>query len=327
MPFAMPALFLPQLGNEEPTLTEFLGILAGRLELRLYDHAQPPDAQFADVDVVVDHGGHGTRPMIDAAAGVGVRLWQVLGTGLDHTEVEYILSRDLRLANTPGPFSAVALAEHAILLMLCLAKNLRSAQNGLREGVLYLPVNDELAGRTLGLVGFGASARELAARAVALGMRVRAMDEVVADAETVAALGVDSCGGPETLDDLLRTSDYVSIHVPLTARTRGLISRERIALMQPTAVLVNVARGGIVDEAALAEALAAGAIRGAGIDVYTTEPPGRDSPFLGLDNVVATPHVAGMTFETIRRRSEACIQNVFRVRQGLEPLYEVTAAA
>jgi phosphoglycerate dehydrogenase-like enzyme len=158
-------------------------------------------------------------------------------------------------------------------------------------------------------------------------MSVVAMDEVAADAETLAALGVESFGGPDTLDDLLRASDYVSVHVPLTARTRGLISREKIALMKPTAVLVNVARGGIVDESALVEALESGAIRGAGIDVYTTEPPGEDSPFLRLDNVVATPHVAGMTFETIRRRSEACVENVLRVRQGLEPLHLVTSAA
>src|SRR5439155_21093892 len=137
------------------------------------DSARPLDGQLAGISVVVDQGGHATNEQIDAGAAAGVRLWQVLGTGVDHTEVAHILSRGIALANTPGQFSAVALAEHALMFILCLAKNLRESEKNTRIGRMYQPVNDELAGQLLGIVGLGASGRELAVRARALGMRIR----------------------------------------------------------------------------------------------------------------------------------------------------------
>jgi phosphoglycerate dehydrogenase-like enzyme len=158
-------------------------------------------------------------------------------------------------------------------------------------------------------------------------MRVIALDAAPVSEAELAELGIETFGGPETLAAVLGAADYVSLHVPLTAATRHLIDRERIGLMQPTAVLVNVARGGIVDEAALIEALEEGRLRGAGVDVYSQEPPDMQSPLLHLDNVIATPHVAGMTYETIRRRIEACFANVARIADGEPPLYQVTSSA
>lgn len=323
----MRLLYIPQFGNEEPSYGEFVTALGSRFEHVLYDHGTAAGGQFDGIDVVVDHGGHGTREMIDAGAAAGVRLWQVLGTGLDHTEVDYILERRIPLANTPGMFSAIALAEHAFLLMLGFAKHLHESQDRLRAGAMYNPVNSELSGRVLGLVGLGASGRELARRARAFGMRVIALDAAPVSEAELAELGIETFGGPETLAAVLGAADYVSLHVPLTAATRHLIDRERIGLMQPTAVLVNVARGGIVDEAALIEALEEGRLRGAGVDVYSQEPPDMQSPLLHLDNVIATPHVAGMTYETIRRRIEACFANVARIADGEPPLYQVTSSA
>ena len=323
----MRLLYIPQLGNEEPAYAEFLTVLGSRFEQVLYDHRAPPGGQFDGIDVVVDHGGHGTREMIDSGAAAGVRLWQVLGTGLDHTEVEYILGRQIPLANTPGMFSAIALAEHVLLLMLAFAKHLHDSQHRLRAGAMYKPVNTELSGRVLGLVGLGASARELGRRARAFGMRVVALDAVPLPDEDLAELGVETFGGPESLDTLLGTADYVSIHVPLTPSTRNLIDREQLGLMKPTAVLVNVARGGIVNEAALIEALEEDRLRGAGIDVFSQEPPDADSPLLRLENVIATPHVAGMTYETMRRRVEACVGNVARIADGQPPLHTVTSSS
>jgi len=208
--------------------------------------------------------------------------------------------------------------------MLYLAKNFPEADRNLRSGTMYTPLNTELAGLTLGLVGLGASARELATRAKALEMRIVAIDVVEPDAGTVARLGLDWLGSPADLPRLMRESDYVSIHVPLSPDTHRMIDAEMLALMKPTASLVNVARGAIVDEDALVDCLRAGRLRGAGIDTFSTEPPPADDPFLALDNVVATPHVAGVTFGTSKRRGAACAENVRRIAADLPPLYEIT---
>lgn len=320
-------LFIPQQGNEEPCFSDFVAALAGRFELVRLDHAADLDGQFDGVRVVVDHGGWATRAMIDAGAAAGVELWQVIGTGLDHSEVDYTLAKGIRVANTPGQFSAVALAEHALWLMLCFAKNARAMDQNVHAGVMYNPINEELAGSTLGLVGLGASGRALARRAAALEMRVVAVDEVRPSEDALAEAGLTSLAGPEGLDDLLRESDYVSLHVPLTRATRRLIGREAIAAMKRSAVLVNVARGGLVDEEALAEALRERRLRGAGIDTLTREPIDPGDPLLALDNVIATPHVAGVTWGTSRRRCEAAVENLVRVSQGLAPAHEVPASA
>jgi D-3-phosphoglycerate dehydrogenase len=317
-------LYIANPGSEEPWLGDFTSALAGQCELVVFDRTAVVEPQFRDVRVVVDQGGRGTRELIDAAGVAGVVLWQVLGTGVDRFDVEYALARGIRLANTPGPFSAVALAEHALLLMLSLAKNLHESERRVRDGRMYSLLNDELAGRRLGVIGLGASGRELARRASALEMVVTALDAVVPPPDELGATGVSACGGPETIERLLRESDYVSLHVPLTPQTRRLLDAERIRMMKPTAVLVNVARGELVDEAALVDALRTGRLRGAGIDVFSNEPPASANPLLHLDNVVLTPHVAGSTHETSRRRGAACADNALRIADGLDPLHEIT---
>jgi phosphoglycerate dehydrogenase-like enzyme len=320
------ALFIPQRGNEEPWYSDFVAALDGRAELVTLLHDAPLAPQFEGVRAVVDQGGWATREMIDAGAAAGVELWQVLGTGLDHSEVEYTLAQGIAVANTPGQFSAVALAEHALFLMLCFAKNLRESEANARAGAMYHPMNDELAGCTLGLVGLGASGKELARRAHALGMRVTAVDPVDAPPDVLEAHGVASFAGPERLGELLAEADYVSIHVPLVAATRHLIDADALARMKPGAVLVNVARGGIVDEAALVAALESGRLRGAAVDVVAVEPIDPANPLLHLPNAIVTPHLAGVTRGTSRRRAQACVENIARVAAGLPPLYEVTEA-
>jgi D-3-phosphoglycerate dehydrogenase len=319
-------LFIGLSGKEEPWLGDVVRALDGAHELALFDHAGPPEPQFAGVRVVVDQGGWATRAIIDAGAAAGVELWQVLGTGVDHSEVDYILASGIRLANTPGPFSAVALAEHALFLMLCLAKNLRAAEPNLRAGIQNLPVNDELEGTVLGLVGLGASGRELARRASALGLDVVSVDVVEPPEADLGALGLRWFGPPVRLPDLLGEADYVSLHVPLTRQTEGMIGAAELGLMKPDACLINVARGRLVDEAALIAALRARQIRGAGIDVFAVEPPDPSNALLQLDNVIVTPHVAGVTTGTSRRRGAACAENIGRIAVGLPPLYEITTA-
>jgi phosphoglycerate dehydrogenase-like enzyme len=236
---------------------------------------------------------------------------------------ERILASGMRLANTPGLFSAVALAEHALFLMLCFAKRLRDSERNVRSGRFHGPVNDELHSRTLGMVGFGASARELAARARAFGMPRLAIDARVISAADRDAFGLAFAGSPDDLEHLLRQSDYVSLHVPLTPATRHMLGPEQLAAMRPGAVLINVARGAVVDQPALVEALRARRIRGAGLDVFDGEPLPPEHPLLHLENVIATPHVAGATDGTSRRRGAAAAENVMRIGAGLPPLYEI----
>jgi phosphoglycerate dehydrogenase-like enzyme len=192
---------------------------------------------------------------------------------------------------------------------------------------MYLPLNDELGGRTLGVIGLGASGKELARRAAALGMRVIAVDVLHMPDDVLRTIGVDWCGGPERRDELLREADYVSLHVPLTSETRHLIDRRALALMKPSAVLVNVARGAVVDDQALIEALASGRLRGACTDVFADEPVDPRHPLLHLERVIATPHIAGATRQTSRRRARACVENIERLERGLEPLFEVESIA
>jgi phosphoglycerate dehydrogenase-like enzyme len=320
-------LYIAQHSNIEPWLDDFRAAADGVVTMAVLDHDRPLDEQFAGVSVIVDQGGHGSREMIDAGARAGVKLWQVLGTGLDHTEVDYILEQNIPLANTPGQFSAIALAEHALMFILCLAKRLREAEANCERGLMYMPVSDELAGKVVGVVGLGASGRELTTRVRALGMRVRAVDVASVPADALSALGVEHFDGIDGLDALIAESDYVSVHVPLTSATRHLIDARRLGLMKPTAFIVNVARGAIIDESALAAALRNRTIAGAGIDVFSQEPLTLDNPLLGLDNIIATPHTAGVTRGTSQRRSQACVDNAVRILNGQPPEFQVHASA
>jgi phosphoglycerate dehydrogenase-like enzyme len=319
-------LFLGTSNLLHPWYDDVLEVAAARWPIPLFDHSQPVAPQFEGLDVVIDQGGnHGTHELIDAACAVGVKLWQVLGTGLDHTDVAYILKKGIPLANTPGQFSSIALAEHALFLMLLFSKKFFESQRSVRNQVLCEPMNEELHGKTLGLLGFGASGRELALRAKVFGMRIMAIDVTDIPPSVQEQHGLAFCGKSRELPHLLAESDYLSVHVPLLTTTRHMLGGAALSAMKPNAVIINVARGGIIDEAALVEALQSGRIRGAGLDVFPQEPVDPDHPLLRLPNVVATPHVAGVTFGTSYRRAQAVVANVERVAQGLPLLYQVTS--
>jgi D-3-phosphoglycerate dehydrogenase / 2-oxoglutarate reductase len=306
-----------------PMYDDFREAVGNKYAVSLYDPKSSISDQFGDVQVVVDQGGWGSRDMIDAAK--VVKLWQVIGTGLDHLDVRYILDKKIPLANTPGTFSGIALAEHALFLMFCFAKNLHLSVNNIRSGVFYHPMNEELEGKTLGLVGFGASGRELAKRATALNMRIMAVDAFPVSPSVLSEYKVDFFGTSEDIDKLLAEADYISLHVPITSKSRHLINKRAFGLMKPTAVLINVARGEIVDQQALVEVLTEGRIRGAGLDTFADEPLDPAHPLIAMSNVVATPHIAGGTRGTIQRRVKAAAENIFRTEKGLPPLYQITA--
>ena len=327
MPEQLNVLFLPHPAREGmffPWGEDVLSaVRAAGHHIDVCDYRAQLAPQFAGVDVVIDVGGAaGTEAMADLAAGQ-VRLWQILGTGLDHFEMDIWRSRGIPVANCPGQFSAVALAEHAMMMILLLARQYPRSQANLRAGVFYEPVGLELEGRRLVLYGFGASAIELAKRARGFGMRIFAIDIREVSAAEREQLGVEFVGTPAELDDLLPQTDVLSLHLHLNARTRHCVDARRLALLPDSAWLINVARGALVDEAALADALASGRLAGAGIDVFSQEPPDPDDPILHLPNVIATPHCSGTTDGTSRKRAAAAAANVQRIAAGLPPLYRV----
>ena len=320
-------LFLPHpLGPSmlKPARDDVGAAIGDRHNLHILNYEQPIAPQFQGVDVVIDHGGSaGTREMADAAEG-RVRLWQILGTGFDHFDLDYWRSKNLPVANCPGIFSAVALAECAMMFMLMLARQYPVTQTNLKQGELYRPVGMELDGLNLGIVGFGASGIELARRAAPFGLKMSAIDIRDVGADKVREFGLDFVGKPEDLDTVIAASDFLSLHLHLNEETRHTIDSRRLGVMKSTAFLINVARGALVDEAALVEALETGTIAGAGLDVFGQEPPDLDSAIFNLPNVIATPHISGGTDGTSRKRAGAAAENVDRIAAGLEPLYLIS---
>ena len=320
-------LFLPHpLGPSmfKPSGEDVVAAIGDRHDLHILDYDQPIAPQFDGVDVVIDHGGSaGTREMADAAVGT-VRLWQILGTGFDHFDLEYWQSKNLPVANCPGIFSAVALGECAIMFILMLARQYPVTQTNLKQGELYRPFGLELDGLNLGIVGFGASGQELARRAAPFGLKMSVIDIRDVGADEVSEFGLEFVGKPKDLDSVITTSDFLSLHLHLNEETRHVIDARRLGLMKSTAFLINVARGALVDEDALIEVLAEGKIAGAGLDVFGQEPPDLDSVIFSLPNVIATPHISGTTDGTSRKRAGAAAENVDRIAAELEPLYLIS---
>jgi phosphoglycerate dehydrogenase-like enzyme len=325
MPPRLKVIYLPKANDPRgfaPWGPDVLVAVGAGHDISVFDHSQPLAPQLADADVVIDLGGSvGTHAMLDAAR--SVRLWQILGTGLDHFDMDYWRSKKVPVANCPGPFSAVALAECCMMFILMLARQYPVARANLQEGRYYEPLGRELEGLTLGIVGFGASGRELARRALPFGLKTSAIDIRDIGPEEIAEFDLQLAGKPADLDRMIAEVDILSIHLHLNKETRHIIDRRRLGLLKPPAYLINVARGALVDEAALTEALLAGRLGGAGLDVYSQEPPDPAAPIFHLPNVITTPHISGVTNGTSRRRARCAADNVDRIAAGLEPLYRV----
>ena len=209
-----------------------------------------------------------------------------------------------------------------MMFMLMLGRRWYETQDKLRHGVLYRPFGAELEGRRLGLIGFGASGRELARRARAFGMKLSAIDIRDIAPEEQREFGIEFAGKPADMDRVIGEADYVSLHLHLNNETRHIMNERKLRLMKPTAYLVNVARGALVDEQALYAALIEGRIGGAGIDVFGKEPVDPDNPLFKLPNVVTTPHIAGVT-DGPRAAGATAAENCDRIAAGQTPLYRV----
>lgn len=239
-----------------------------------------------------------------------LRFIQKLGAGVDSIDTAYCEEAGIALARLQAG-NAIPVAEHTILLMLAACRNLPALDARTRAGgwdkEQVRGENQHLHGKTIGIVGFGAIGRQVARLLAGFGVRIVYYDSFRATAADEAAF----CAEYMDLDDLVAEADVVSLHVPLMAETRGLISAERIARMKPEAILVNAARGGLVDEPALAEALRAGRIFGAALDAFSVEPPA-GNPLLELQNTVITPHCAGATVDNFASIAARAVANTQR---------------
>jgi len=238
------------------------------------------------------------------------------GAGVDRVDLEAAKERGIAVTNTPGT-NAVAVCELAFGLMLSLARSITRLDSAVKKG--EWPRNDgtELAGKTLGIVGFGAIGKNLATRARAFGMRVVAFDPYF-DQAFASQHGVER----KTLEETIELADFLSLHVPLTKETKYMIGEQAIARMKKGAFIINTARGGLVDEAAAANALKSGQLGGIGLDAYEVEPV-TDSPLLGLDHVVMTPHTGAHTNEAIAGMGIMAAQNMIDVLSGKDCKYKI----
>ena len=300
----------------------FLATVGDHHRVAVFDYDRPLAPQFEEKLVVVDHGGSaGTHEMMDAA--VDARLWQILGTGFDHVDIEYLKARDHTVCNTPGLFTADPMAEVAMMMIIMLVRQYNESVSVFRQRGLSMPRQGEVMGRTLGVIGFGATGRALAKRAKAFGVPIKAVDPIMPAGDVIAEHGVDSCVPPDQLDAVIAEVDVLSIHLHLNAETRHVIDARRIGLMKPDALLINVSRGELVDEEALHETLLDRRIGGAGLDVFGEELTDPDKPAYALPNVIVTPHNSGATQPASLRRCACALENIERIAQGLEPLHRI----
>jgi phosphoglycerate dehydrogenase-like enzyme len=274
-------------------------------------------AKLGSVDVVIPMMTALDESLLDAGR---VRLVQQWGSGLEGVDLDAARARGIWVANVPAAGSnADSVAEHVLLLMLALLRELPSAQANVRLGILGAPLGRTLAGRTVCLYGLGATAYALARRLLAFDVRLVGITRRP-DAVSAAEFGLDSCYSSRQRDAALAQSDVLVVCVRLVHQTRGLIDATALAALRAGAYLVNAARGAIVDYAALYGALVSGQLGGAGLDVYWNEPILPDDPLLALPNVIATPHVAGVTDRSYTGIADAVACNIERLRRGEPPL-------
>ena len=259
-----------------------------------------------------------TRPVIEAAA----RLQVVgrAGVGVDNVDLVAATERGVIVVNAPQG-NTMAAAEHTVALLMALARHVAQADASMRRGEWKRKnfVGIELRGKTLGIVGMGPIGSAVARRALGLEMQVLGADPFVPE-DHLRAIGVE----PAAFDDLIARSDFITVHVPMTNATRGMIGTDQIAKMKDGVRLINVARGGIIDEAALAAAVKSGKVAGAAVDVYTSEPPG-DNPLIGDPRIIITPHLGASTAEAQERVAVDVAEQIVDVLAGRPARYAVNA--
>ena len=260
-----------------------------------------------------------TREIIEAAP--ELQLIQQFGIGLEGVDIEVAKSRGIFVANVPGheaPVHAQCTAEGGLFLMMACARRFKQSQQAISKGEWGRPDGVALIGQTALIVGLGAVGQALARSLLALKMKVMATDARPLE-ELAAEMGLSRLAGPDDLNDLLPFADFLISAVTLTPATRGMLGRSVFERMQPTAYVINISRGPIVNEEDLLMALDSGLIAGAGLDVLAQEPPAPGHPLLNHDHVVVTPHTAGITRQSFDALGRAVVENIERLKTG-QPL-------
>ncbi|MFI7366633.1 2-hydroxyacid dehydrogenase [Streptomyces sp. NPDC050149] len=297
--------------SDENVLAILRSEIPGGYELLIPGAGTPTREELRKATYILNGSGQVSGEQMRMAP--NLKMVQRLGAGLDGVDVATARELGVDVANLTAMNSA-AVAEHTLLLALASARHLCALHADMNVGRWtpneQLPRTFELDGRTFGIIGFGNIGREVARRARAFGMAIRYFDPRRAPSDVEAETGAVHT----PLRDLLTQSDVVSIHVPLTPETALLISDGELASMRPGSVLVNVSRAGIVDEAALLKHLESGHLGAAGVDVWAQEPVSPSDPLLAAPNVIATPHVAAQTRDTVVRCFRAALANIERAR-------------
>lgn len=254
-------------------------------------------------------------------AGTRLQVIGRAGVGVDNIDVNAATRRGIVVVNAPTG-NNIAAAELTLGHMLSMARNIPQAHSSVKSGAWQRSkfMGVELRGKVLGVVGLGKIGTEVARRAQGLEMRVVAYDPYMSP-DHAGKLGIETMA----LDDLLERADFVTVHVPLTNQTRGLIGAAQLRRMKPSARLINCARGGIIDENALVEALDQGLVAGAALDVFVKEPPAADSPLIRHEKVVVTPHLGGSTFEAQVEVALGVAEQIVEVLNGRSARYAVNA--
>ncbi len=299
---------------------EGLAVFEGRSDIRLTKLAETDRAGLLEAagraSAILVRTSPVDRAVIEAAP--GLKVVSRHGVGYDNVDIDALNERRIPLAIAANA-NKVSVAEHALFMMLALAKQGTEHDTAVRGGDWAIRnrfAAVDLAGRTLLILGFGRIGSGVAARARAFDMQVEVLDPHVDDAVITSA----GCRPVADLDEALGRADVVSLHVPLDATTRHVIDEARLALMRPTALLINTARGGLVDEPALARALVEGRLAGAGIDVFEDEPPDPSNPLLAAPRALLSPHSAGVTGESMVRMATEAATNILDVLDGrLDP--------
>lgn len=284
-----------------------------------FSPAYAPSEQVAQraadlqVDALIVRQGRVDEAII--AASPRLKVIAKHGVGVDNIDLQAAASRSIPVIRAMGSNSR-AVAEHTIALALTLLKDIPRLDAAVKAGTWPKPsfIGRDIAGTVIGLVGFGSIGQHVARMAQGLGMTVLLHDPHAREA--IARFGGDC---ERDLDSLVAEADIVSLHCPLTNATRDLLDARRFGLMKPNALVVNTARGALINEAALAAALLEGRIAGAGLDSFAVEPPAPDSPLWALPNLIATPHIAGVTAGSARTMAEIAARHVIAVLDGEEP--------
>lgn len=319
----MKVLMIPRLSDSVVEMARSL--LPEGLTLKVIEADATEEDYIREIGQVEAVIGMILKPLPPAvvAAMKHLKLVQVLSAGYDEVDLDALRAMRVPLA-TNGGANAVAVAEHAIMLMLAVYRHLamldaRVKSGGWLKGPIGSLRYHEIEGKTVGLVGLGMIGRQVAKRLRAFGARIVYYDMFRPSPQVEAELEVEYL----PFEDLLRTADILSLHIPLSPESQHLIGREQLALMKPSAIFINTARGGLVDQDALYEALRDGKIMAAGLDTVEPEPPDPSLPLLTLPNITITPHIAGPTVESWPKRLRNGYANLLRVAAGEKPMWIV----